>query len=110
VPRKPPGPTAPFALFKTVGSSLEPIGCPNFKTVSGALDWAQRWQRTSRIPFALVCKRGYIIQFRISADGFVSLGDVRRSSPGPVLVRAPFNPGVVRAEPLHGEGSKVQSG
>jgi len=79
--RNPPGPSAPFAMFKTIGSALEPIPCPAFKTVAGALDWAQRWVRTSRLPVPLTCKRGFAVQFRISPDGFVSLGNYRRSAP-----------------------------
>lgn len=81
MPRQPPGPTAPFQLFKAVGA-LEAMPHPRFQTIAGALDWAQRWLRDNpRPPVGLVCKRGYIVQFRVSPDGFVTLGESRRKPP-----------------------------
>ena len=85
MPRKPTGPVGPFMFFKSVGR-LELIGnTPNVRTLAGALDYAQRWIRASKLDCGITCKRGFVVQFRVSADGFVSLGDTRPDvRPGPV--------------------------
>ena len=82
MPRQPPGPTAPFLLYKSVGALELLGGTPPFRSLAHALDWAQRWLRDNpRPPVGLVCKRGYIVQFRVAPDGFVTLGEGRRKPP-----------------------------
>lgn len=72
----------PFQCFKVVGSVLEPIPTPAFKTLGSVLDWAQRWvAQCNPLRCNLVCKQGWPVVFRVTSGGFVSLGDARRSPP-----------------------------
>lgn len=87
----------PFQLFKAVGNVLELIpNTPNFRTLGGALDWAQRWVRlpgSARGCTSLTCKQGASVRFRVNLDGFVSLG------PGPFSHPLPRFPEPLRCEP-----------
>lgn len=74
----------PIVLFATppgggAPEKIEPQ--PAFRTIAGALEWAQLWHRSpenmkrpERLRYGVQCKQGLLMVFRISSAGMVHLG------------------------------------